>query len=489
MTISIWFSALFLAVLAAAIEFDSAPGIAWPLWTIPAALALYCYTRPTRPEAAREIIVPLALALLISAGAAVTTSDALHFFIVVASILLFAYAARIAAGAPVAQAGAGFIAASPLIGAFASAHESWDRVGEAAHGANADRAMPALRGVLIATPIVIVLWILLAQADPNLSSWGDAIATAIQELSFVPRLLFGAGIGVLTLGTFGLALRESASPAAASSAPSGPVAATERIIILGAVAALFAVFFVLQLPVMFGNPAAAAGSGVTYADWVHRGFGELTTAATLVTLLIVVLDVVATRGSEKQERIARVLGYTLLGLTAFVVLSAFRRITLYESAYGYTMQRLWSQMFMICVWIALLLTAVEIARGLDARRLARRAGVVGALALATLIYWNTGAFIVRENVARYARTGKLDTWYLTSGLSLDALPAILEARSSLPQPLDDSLTVLVKNRAACLRALRPGAWYEYNARRWEAIRVAGGQQLLTAPAKPCTSRD
>jgi hypothetical protein len=240
---------------------------------------------------------------------------------------------------------------------------------------------------------------------------------------------------------------------------------------------------------MFGNPAAAAGSGVTYADWVHRGFGELTTAATLVTLLIVVLDVVATRGSEKQERIARVLGYTLLGLTAFVVLSAFRRITLYESAYGYTMQRLWSQMFMICVWIALLLTAVEIARGLDARRLARRAGVVGALALATLIYWNTGAFIVRENVARYARTGKLDTWYLTSGLSLDALPAILEARSSLPQPLDDSLTVLVKNRAACLRALRPGAWYEYNARRWEAIRVAGGQQLLTAPAKSCASRD
>src|SRR5664279_929354 len=97
---SIWLSALFLAVLAVAIEFDGAPGISWPLWT-----------------------------------------------------------------------------------------------------------MPAARGVLIATPIIVVLWILLAQADPSLFSWGDAIATAIRELSFVPRLLFGLFIGVLSLGTFGLAVR------------------------------------------------------------------------------------------------------------------------------------------------------------------------------------------------------------------------------------------------------------------------------------------
>ncbi len=115
--------------------------------------------------------------------------------------------------------------------------------------------------------------------------------------------------------------------------------------------------------------------------------------------------------------------------------------------------------------------------------------MVGCLALATLIYWNTGAFIVRENVARYAQTGKLDTWYLTSQLSLDALPAVLEARSQLPPPLGDSLTTLVRTRAACTRALKPGAWYEYNARRWEAIRVAGGQQLLGAPGRSCSSRD
>jgi hypothetical protein len=488
MTISIWISALFLAVLAAAIDFDGVPGIAWPLWTVPAALALYYYARQGRPDAARDIVVPLALAVLISAGGAVTTSDPLHFFIVVASVLLFAYAARLAAGAPVALAGAGFIAASPIIGAFASAHESWERTTEAANSANAGRAMPALRGTLIATPIVIVLWLLLAAADPNLSSWGQSIATAIRELAFVPRLVFGIAIGVLSLGTFGLALRATDAPAAAAE-PAGHAAATERIIILGAVATLFAVFCALQLPVMFGNPAAAAGSGVTYADWVHRGFGELTTAATIVTVLIVALDALAARGSERQERVARALAYTLLALTAFVVLSAFRRITLYEAAYGYTVQRLWSQMFMVCVWIALLLSAVEIARGLDARRLARRGSVVGALALATLIYWNTGAFIVRENVARYAQTGKLDTWYLAAGLSLDALPAVLEARSSLPQTLDDSLTALVRSRVECSRALKPGAWYEYNMRRWEAIRVAGGQQLLTAPAKSCHSSD
>ncbi len=173
-----------------------------------------------------------------------------------------------------------------------------------------------------------------------------------------------------------------------------------------------------------------------------------------------------------------------------MVLSAFRRIALYESAYGYTMPRLWAQTFMVCVWIALALTVWEIARGLDARRLARRGAVVGAVALAALIYWNTGAFVVRENVARFASSGKLDVRYLASGLSMDAMPSLLAARASLPPVLADSLTTMLKERVSKRCELAPGAWYEYNARRWEAIRMAGAQQWpITYPGRHCQDQE
>ncbi len=487
---SIWIAALFLAILAAALEFDAEPGLNWLLWTAPAALALCYYTLATRPAVARDIAVPLALAVVISAGAAITSSPALHFFIVIANVLLFAYASRIAAGVPAASAGALFIATAPLVGAFETAHESWDQVGELAESANAERSMPVLRGTMLAVPVIILLWLLLAAADPHLSSWGGAIVDAIRELTFIPRLIFAVGIGVLSLGAFGLASREAVTSGDPAFAPRASATATERLIILGAVTTLFGVFFALQLPVMFGNPAAAAGSGVTYAEWVHSGFAELTTAATIVTVLIVVLDTTAARGGAGQERAARALSLTLLALTVFVVLSAFRRIALYEAAYGYTMPRLWAQTFMVCVWIALALTAVEIARTLDARRLARRAAVVGAVALAALIYWNTGAFVVRENVARFADSGKLDVRYLASGLSMDAMPSLLAARASLPPVLADSLTAMLKERVSKRCELAPGAWYEYNARRWEAIRLAGAQQWpITYPGRHCREQE
>ncbi len=481
-----------LAVVAAAIEFDAEPGLNWLLWTAPAALALCYYTLATRPAAVRDIAVPLALAVVISAGAAVTSSPALHFFIVVANVLLFAYASRIAAGVPAASAGALFIASAPLVGAFETAHESWDQVGELAESAKAERSMPVLRGTMLAVPVIILLWLLLAAADPHLSSWGGAIVDADPRAHVHPaphlrrrdrralarrvrsRVARGRHVGRPRLRAARARIPSpSGSSCSARSRRSSPPSSC------------------CSCRQCSGIPRPSPGSGVTYAEWVHSGFAELTTAATIVTVLIVVLDTTAARGGAGQERAARALSLTLLALTAFVVLSAFRRIALYESAYGYTMPRLWAQTFMVCVWIALALTALEIARGLDARRLARRGAVVGAVALATLIYWNTGAFVVRENVARFADSGKLDVALSRVG-TVDGRAchrSSLRARRCPPCWPTVSPTML-KERVSKRCELAPGAWYEYNARRWEAIRMAGAQQWpITYPGRHCQDQE
>jgi len=60
----------------------------------------------------------------------------------------------------------------------------------------------------------------------------------------------------------------------------------------------FAAFLLLQLSYLFGNAPARIGSGVTFAEYARRGFAELTTVATLCTLLVVLLERWAARGAR-----------------------------------------------------------------------------------------------------------------------------------------------------------------------------------------------
>ena len=187
----------------------------------------------------------------------------------------------------------------------------------------------------------------------------------------------------------------------------------------------------------------------------------------------------------------RALALALVALTFLVVLSAFRRITLYEAAYGYTTQRLWAQAFMAGIGIALALLAFEVRGGLDARRLARHIGVAAALTLAVLVFWNTDAFIVRRNVTHFGGSPKLDIRYLATRLSDNALPALVAARLDLPadqqQQLDRCLAwVRVERTNKAARA----AWYEANIRRIQAARVGGTLDALPpADAKDCWHSD
>lgn len=269
------------------------------------------------------------------------------------------------------------------------------------------------------------------------------------------------------------------------------LASTERLIVLASVAALFALFIALQLTAYFGDPAALAGTGITYAEWARRGFGELATATALVTLLIVALDAFAARGDAATEQRVRLTAVLLVALTMLITFSALRRVVLYEAAYGYTAARIRAQLAMLGVGSALALLGLELWGPLDARRFARRTALAVAALITVYVYWNHDAFIVRRNVEHFAGTDKLDVRYLGVFLSPDAFPALLEARASLPAPQATRLSACLAWRLAndASRDLRPGRWFEFNSRRNEAIAAIAAAQPLAGPAGCGYTRD
>jgi hypothetical protein len=115
-----------------------------------------------------------------------------------------------------------------------------------------------------------------------------------------------------------------------------------------------------------------------------------------------------------------------------MLVSAFQRLVLYESAYGFSRLRTYTHVFMI--WLALLLVAVVVLEILHRERAFALAAVIASLGYAlSLGIMNVDGFIVRQNVNRAIEGGDLkvnqsgradfDASYLTE-LSTDAVPAL-----------------------------------------------------------------
>jgi hypothetical protein len=229
--------------------------------------------------------------------------------------------------------------------------------------------------------------------------------------------------------------------------------------LLAGVAALFWLFLAVQLGYLFGNLPSVPASGVTFAEYARRGFGELTVVASATALLIVGSE---RYGKDERERTLRLLTFAVIAAVLLLLASAFRRVLLYEAAYGFTTARLYAQVYMCAVAAGLLMLSLEVAGDFDAGRLFRRAAGAATILFIALVYWNHEDWIAKQNMDRFAVTGKLDVVYLTQELSPDVIPAIADRLPSMPEPLRSEIRDAMRKRYARRDGRRQRAWFEWN---------------------------
>jgi two-component system sensor histidine kinase BaeS len=174
-----------------------------------------------------------------------------------------------------------------------------------------------------------------------------------------------------------------------------------------------------------------------------------------------------------RRRPILILELIVLGETQVLLHSAFRRVLLYEEAYGFTTTRLYAQAYMLVVAASLILLAHELLRRPSARRLLGCAGALAVVGMAGVSMWNHETWIVRQNVARHAETGKLDIRYLACDLSARAVPEVLRAAEREGVANRDLTRTAIGERFA---GRVDDAWYEWNvgrARARHAIQASG----------------
>ena len=330
----------------------------------------------------------------------------------------------------------------------------------------------AVRTVVWSVLGVLIFGLLFASADAIFKEWAGTIVPDLELDSFVLRAFITVGVGGVVLAATYLGLNPpNVEP---QTGPVRPVARRyEWLAPVLLVDAVFLVFIAAQATASFGGHEYLERiTGLTYAEYVHQGFGQLTVATALTLLVVWAAARKAPRTTAADVAWLRGSLGLLCVLTLVVVASALYRMHVYQEAYGFTELRLLVDLFE--GWLGLVVLGVMAAGlTLKATWLPRAALLTGAALLLGLAAINPDAWIAQHNVDRYTETGKVD-WLYLQGLSDDAVPVL----ATLPDAV-----------AGCaLKGYEPSDddWLEWNLGRHRADSLIRTPRVIpaTCPTQP-----
>lgn len=310
-----------------------------------------------------------------------------------------------------------------------------------AESGKADRQMlwQVVRGILLALPIVAVFAGLLASADVVFNQRLESVLQLfkIENWSeYLFRLFYILLAAYALCGVYLYSVVCSRDEKLqGEDQPFVPrlLGITEAGIVLGSVVALFAFFVAIQFRYFFGGQANIHVSGFTYAEYARRGFGELVLVAFGSYLLLMVLAAVTRRNKPGERWVYHILNAGLVVLVFIILLSAYRRLVLYETAYGFSRLRTYTHVAL--VWIGILLLSILLLEFFQRQRMFALASIAACAGfIVTLNLLNVDAFIVQRNVSREVSRQsnpdkvlvELDEQYFLQ-LSVDAIPRMAEA--------------------------------------------------------------
>ena len=320
---------------------------------------------------------------------------------------------------------------------------------------SATQVWPIVRGLVIAVPVVAIFSSLLSSADPIFGKRFEEFIDLfnLENLpEYIFRMVYILVFAYAIAGVFLHAAQRSGEQVEQKPRFAPFLGFTESAIVLGSVVVLFTAFVVIQFQYFFGGQANIHLDGYTYSEYARKGFGELVTVAFFSLLLILGLGAITRRETEAHRRTFSSLSSVLVGSVIVMLVSAFQRLILYETAYGFSRLRTYTHIFMI--WLGMLLVvvvALEITRRERALGLSMVLAALGFVVSLNLL--NVDAFIVRQNIQRELRgageanlpeNGRvdLDTQYFLN-LSDDAVPALAAAfkNENLPAAVEEKVGV------------------------------------------------
>lgn len=328
------------------------------------------------------------------------------------------------------------------------------------------------KGVIMAVPILIIFGVLFSQADLAFSKFINSFVTiniSERTIQYLVLLLF-AFVSALSFLSYIFFPKEAVLPATSEklNAAVQPGRTIEISVFLGLIAALFLVFIGFQITYLFGGQTNIANAGFTYAEYARRGFWELLAVA-MLSLLVLLASEKYSRVESKRDKLFLIPALILIAEVTIVIVSAFKRLSLYIDAYSMTLHRFYVAGFIMLILALFILLAVKFIKSKPEQFFTFGAllSVIAFFVAVNIV--NPDSFIAKSNMEQYNRTGKLDVAHV-GNLSADAVHWKIELYKKLQGEDKEVLRGLLEKQKDNLKK-SSNDWQSANLSRTKALKM------------------
>lgn len=311
-----------------------------------------------------------------------------------------------------------------------------------------EKVRHVLLGVLIAIPLLIVVFALLTSADMIFSSWTE---TAMDYIFFSSNpylaclltvVIYAVAYGIMAAASRMMATKQATGHEQGRRAnlQAGVQAAVVQgnedvlpgkkgsnaltaITVTLLLTLVYLLFCGIQLYFLFGGGNISLPDGFTYAEYARQGFFQLL-AVTVLNVIVLMFC----RKAAGESSVLRVVLTVFSACTYVMIASAAMRMLLYVDAYSLSFLRI------MVLWFlglnTLLVTGIILAIYRAKFPLFRYFVAVSAVCYIVLAYANVDYIIAAYNTKSREKMEKIDIDYLTT-LSSDAAPVLLPALNEI----------------------------------------------------------
>ncbi len=306
-----------------------------------------------------------------------------------------------------------------------------------------------LIGILISVPSVIFLVMMLSSADmifrnnfADYMKWFDNLF----EIFNIFKLIIGTFVGLYLFGHLysvfedkDEAIEKKITVNTDSFKIKGDVVILN--ILLVSILFIYTIFMVIQFRYLFS--AGELPNGLNFAEYARRGFFELVFLSVLnIGLILLITYLLKDKIYVEKNKWAigtKMLLIYLCMITGILLVSSYYRMSLYDSAYGFTRLRILVYMFLAFEAVGLAATFAYILKHNFNILFVYAVICIGFYLTTNIIKIDT--IIAKRNIDMYlaGRTESLDIDYLTQ-LSVDAVPEIIRL-------VDDGVELIIRYQA------------------------------------------
>lgn len=281
-----------------------------------------------------------------------------------------------------------------------------------------DKGKKIIKSILITIPVLIIVIILLSNADAVFGSLFKDFIDYIKKI-FTENLI-GRTIQVIVFFTYVGAvinyLLFSFEKEKETKKESKKLDKYTVNILLTSLGIIYIIFDFIQIKSLMLH---SVSSNINYAQYARTGFFELLAVA-FINLIILLLT---KKGNNNGDTYSKTLSMIMVFLTLIIIASSFLRMSMYESYYGYTTLRLLVYVALITMVILLIPTILYI---LNSKVNIFKHYLIIITTVYTLVcLFPMNAFIADNNINRYYKKGKIDIEYLEN-YNTDNIPILIE---------------------------------------------------------------